>query len=186
MYVLDQLKTLYKQICTDPESIQLTMNTIYKPGEISFIVNSRECVRICDLLWRTRVMSQWQVPHLVGINSAGHFYPIQSELSYLEVVEQPFSNCGLPWINYYKKSHMNAYEQLRVCFISGDVDVLIVHRLSGWMLWVYYWSYTVQVKSETSALRLVPCFARAGHIWRNHRMICVPYSKTRVVYITTC
>ena len=28
-----------------------------------------------------------------------------------------------------------------------------------------YWSYnTVRVKLETSALRLVPCFARAGHM----------------------
>ncbi len=37
-------------------------------------------------------MLQRQVSHSVGINSAGYFYPIQSELFYLEAVLLPFNN----------------------------------------------------------------------------------------------
>ncbi len=41
---------------------------------------------------KLRNMSQLQVANLVGINHAGYFYPIQSEVSYLEAVELPFNN----------------------------------------------------------------------------------------------
>ncbi len=45
-------------------------------------------------------MSQRQVAHLVGINIAGYFYLIQSELSYLKAVELPFNNKDLPFTMY--------------------------------------------------------------------------------------
>ena len=54
---------------------------------------------------------------------------------------------------------MNAQEQYYV-FVS-DVVFIVVFCLVECLIG---WCYILQVKSEMTALRLVPCFARAGHI----------------------
>ena len=59
-----------------------------------------------DLLWGNREqVGETSFSLLVGINSAGYIYPIQSEPSYVEAVEVPFNKKGLPLRNYHKRSH---------------------------------------------------------------------------------
>ena len=101
--------------------------------------------------------SEQQVSHFkVGINSAGYFYPIQSQLSYVEAGQLPFNNQG--WIIKIGITHE--------CTLTIHVCVLLVICLVGCVEYMnMYIGHTLYTKSETSALRLVPCFARAGHIY---------------------
>ncbi len=66
--------------------------------------------------------SQWQMAHLVGINSTAYFYQIQSELFYLKAVELPFNNWGLRWMDYYYKRNQSWKHNNTVCaFVSDHV-----------------------------------------------------------------
>ena len=132
---------------------------------------SKLTAHICDLLWQTR--------EHVRATSCTIFCLLQSELTYLELWNSlSITKAYLGWTIVKWITMMQINNAVwGFCYSDG----ILINILPGWMHRVY-WSNWVQVKSDTSALRHVPRFTRAGYIWVECINLCPVTYHTREIH----